>query len=383
MTHRKPFYLFFTRPTFLIAALLIAAYFLFSLLQPHHTLKVSDWMDRAITRDFKRYQKHGISEELLESTWQACKKHQEFLRYQIIDAKVYGPESRIKVLLTELVQHYSVPDVDFIYYYEDRLKKDFFKRTKHRDSAPIFVSAKHKQIKHVILFADWNYDIQNKSGGWNFLINTINEEYPKIAWSDKTEKLFWRGTPWDGKHFGMYDFDNWKTIPRGTLVAKSRQNPEWIDASFSEYPTKCVQKNLSQCIEQMGPIEYASWEKVLSYKYQMIIDGVTCSFPATQWKLLSGNLCFKQDSDDIQYYYDELIPWKHYIPVQHNLSDIEDKILWAKKHDKQAQEIAKNGREFALTHLMPEHILLYCYKTLCRYAELQRFKPKISSTPNS
>lgn len=336
-----------------------------------------NWIDRAITRDFKRYESTGISKELLETSWQACKRHKEFLRYQVIDSKIYGPESRIKILLEELVNRYPVPDVDFIYYYEDRLKKNFFKRKKHRDSAPLFVSAKNKTIQHAILFADWNYNIQDEMGGWNLLIKKINEEHPKWDWSKKIKKLLWRGTPWDGKHFGMYNFDNWMTLPRGRLVAKSKKYPELIDAAFSEYPAPCAKQDLSRCVKEMGVIQYVPWEEVLHYKYNMIIDGVTCSFPTTQWKLLSGSLCFKQKSEDIQYYYDELIPWKHYIPVNRDLSDLRDQILWTKTHDIEAQEIAKNAREFALTHLMPEHILLYCYKVLCKYASLQKFQPSI------
>lgn len=334
---------------------------------------VGDWMDRAIARDFKRFEKEGISKELLDSSWEACKRQKEFHRYQVIDSKVYGPESRIKVLLEEIVRRYPVPNVDFIYYYEDRLKPTFFKRSKHKNSAPIFVSAKNKALEYVVLFADWNYNVRDETSGWNFLIQKINENHSKWEWSKKIEKLFWRGTPWDGKHFGMYDFDNWKTIPRGRLVAESKKYPELIDATFSEYPKKCVKVDLDRCVSEMGVIRFVPWDEMLHCKYHMIVDGVTCTFPATQWKLLSGCLTFKQESDDIQYYYDELIPWKHYIPVKHDLSDIKDKILWAKKHDAEAQVIAQNAREFALTHLMPEHIFLYCYKALVKYASLQKF----------
>lgn len=333
------------------------------------------WMDRAIARDFKRFEKEGISKTLLDQSWEACKKHKEFQRYQVIDSKVYGPESRIKILLEEMVVRYPVPDVDFIYYYEDRLKPSFFKRSRHRDSAPIFVSAKNKSLENVVLFADWNYNVRDESSGWNFLIRKMNESHLKWAWADKIEKLFWKGTPWDGKHFGMYDFDNWKTIPRGRLVAESRKYPELIDATFSEYPFKCATEDLGRCVREMGESQFISWDEMLHFKYHMAIDGVTCSFPATQWKLLSGCLVFKQESDDIQYYYDELIPWKHYVPVKGDLSDIKEKILWAKTHDAEAQAIAKNAREFALTHLMPEHIFEYCYKVLVKYASLQRFSP--------
>lgn len=338
-----------------------------------------DWMDRAIARDFKRYEKGGISKALLEETWRVCKKHKEFYRYQIIHSQVYGPESRIKILLEEIIRHYPVPDVDFIYFYEDRLKKTFFKRSKHKTSAPLFASAKEKSIDQVILFADWNYDIRDENSGWNALIRKVNEAYSKINWTQKTEKVFWRGLPWDGKHFGMYSFENWKSLPRGFLVAQSRQYPEWINAAFSEYPPRCAQESLSRCIQEMGEIQFIPWEEVFCYKYHAIVDGVTCSFPATQWKLLSGSLCFKQDSDDIQYYYGELIPWKHYIPIKRDLSDLLTKLCWAKAHDQKAREIAQNSRIFAQTHLMPEHILLYCYKVLCKYASLQHFQPEIST----
>src|SRR3990167_8228820 len=149
----------------LLALLVVGAFF-----YPREEKREGDWMDRAIARDFKRYERSGISKELLEQSWQACKKYREFHRYQIIDSKVYGPESRIKILLEELVKRYPVPNVDFIYFNEDRLKPTFFKRSKHQQSAPLFVSAKNKKKYQIILFADWNYDIRDETGGWNFLI---------------------------------------------------------------------------------------------------------------------------------------------------------------------------------------------------------------------
>ena len=80
----------------------------------------------------------------------------------------------------------------------------------------------------------------------------------------------------------------------------------------------------------------------------------------------------------IQFFYNELSPWKHYVPVKSDLSDLPEKILWAKTHDEEAKLIADNAREFALTHIMPEHILLYCYKVLIKYASLQKFQPSIN-----
>lgn len=336
-----------------------------------------DWMDRVVDREFARYERRGISQELIDETWVHAKTRPEFRRYKIIDSKVYGPPGRIRNLLEVLVETYPVPDVDFIYFYEDRLKRTFFRREGFRNGAPVFVSAKHKKIDRVILFSDWVYDIKDQQKGWNFLIRTMNEHHDECPWSEKTEKLFWRGTPWDGKHFDMYTFENWTQIPRGHLVHESLQHPELIDAGFSEYPFSCKKQDPARCEREMGKISFLSWSDVLRYKYHLAIDGVTCSFPATQWKLLSGCLTFKQDSDDIMYFYGEMKPWVHYVPVKNDLSDLQEKIQWARSHDGEAKAISENARQFALDHLMPEQILLYCYKTLVKYASLQTFQPKV------
>ena len=75
------------------------------------------------------------------------------------------------------------------------------------------------------------------------------------------------------------------------------------------------------------------------------------------------------------YFYGELIPWKHYIPVKNDLSDLLAKISWAKQNDEKAKEIAQNGRAFVQENLKPNDILNYCHKVLVKYASLQRFTP--------
>jgi hypothetical protein len=103
---------------------------------------------------------------------------------------------------------------------------------------------------------------------------------------------------------------------------------------------------------------------------------VTCTYPGTQWRLLSGCATFKQESDDIMWFFSLLQPWVQYIPLKRDLTDVLDKIHWARSHDAEVHQIAQNARALALAHLMPEHIVLYCAKTLLKYASLQRFSPE-------
>jgi len=41
-----------------------------------------------------------------------------------------------------------------------------------------------------------------------------------------------------------------------------------------------------------------------------------------------------------QWFYDELVPWEHYVPVAHDLSDLFEKIDWLREHDDEARKIS-------------------------------------------
>ena len=343
--------------TFLLFLLLIAP------------LCANDWMDKVIAKEFARWEETGITQEMIDETWELCHtKKSPFRRYQVINSEVYGAETKIKNLLRLIAKTYPLPDLDVIYYHHDVLQNGFFQNhCPLEQNAPILVSAKHQDLDRVVLFIDWYYNIFDMHKGWNALIHTIDAAQSSYPWEQKTEKLFWRGSPTDGK----YKPNTWQNLPRGILAHTSRKQPELIDAAFVTVK-KWQTNNLEWFKTTFDLAPFASPEDHLAYKYQLIIDGVTSTYPGTHWRLLSGCLSFIQNSEEKMWFTDELIPWKHYVPVKHDLSDLLENILWAKEHDEEARTIAENARQFALTHLMPEEILLYCYKSLCKYAELQK-----------
>jgi len=331
----------------------------------------SDWMDKTVEREFARWEETGITQEMIDYTWQSCKlKHKYyFKRYRIVNSRIYGPDTTIKALLKEIGKKYPLPDVDFIYYHWDNLPSRFLDKWKLGQTAPILISSKHKDESREIVFIDNFYEAARMEG-WNALIKGINRHHNRVPWEEKIEKLIWRGGDTDGR----YTQEKWnpkKPFHRGTLVRMgSISHPELIDAAFVE-PRCDDRKHFEWFQETFHTDTFLSPVRHMEYKYQMIIDGVTCTWPGTQWRLLSGCLSFKQETDDLLWFFEPLTPWQHYIPVKRDLSDLVEKILWAKEHDDEARQIAENGREFALNNLMKEDILLYCYKILCKYAELQ------------
>lgn len=90
----------------------------------------------------------------------------------------------------------------------------------------------------------------------------------------------------------------------------------------------------------------------------MTLDGTVAAYRLAY--LLAGNgLVMKQDSNYYEHYYRLLKPWKHYVPVKRDLSDLVDQIKWAQEHDEEARKISKRGRSFVRRYLNPKEI--FCY----------------------
>lgn len=90
----------------------------------------------------------------------------------------------------------------------------------------------------------------------------------------------------------------------------------------------------------------------------MNIDGTVASY-RFPYLLAGDSLVFKQDSPYYEHFYSKLQPYKHYVPFKRNLSDLIEKIQWAREHEKKVREIINNAREFVEANLLPQHI--YCY----------------------
>jgi hypothetical protein len=48
-----------------------------------------------------------------------------------------------------------------------------------------------------------------------------------------------------------------------------------------------------------------------------------------------------------QWYYNNLVPWRHYVPVRDDMADLVEKIEWCRSHDGECAEIARAGSAFA------------------------------------
>lgn len=178
-----------------------------------------------------------------------------------------------------------------------------------------------------ICFPDIYYILSN---GHTKLLNDIDNNL--VKWNKKINKLIYRG---NNKNGYIYNFiENKNVIPREYFCEKFKNN------KLINLDNKKLSKS-----------------KQMEYKYILDIDGYTNSWEGTVWKLYSGSVVLKQKSIWAQWYYDELIEWVHYIPINNDFSNLEVIINWCINNDDICKQIAINAREFIKKKLNNEYVL--------------------------
>ncbi|HSX12556.1 MAG TPA: glycosyl transferase family 90, partial [Rhabdochlamydiaceae bacterium] len=228
---------------------------------------------------------------------------------------------------------------------------------------PLFAFAKNRyREKKVVLIPDDGALRGNSS--WLAKVKEGKKRYP---WNAKENKLFWRGSTTGG----CATLSTFQTLPRAQLVRLSLQFPELVDARFNHLVQ--MDKETEQKLLELGyKGDTVSVVDHLKYKYQILIDGNTCAYTRAFWQLYSDCAIFKQNSDNIQWFYRALAPGVHYVAIQEDMSDLVEKVQWAQTDDAEVQKIVKNANLFARYNLQIEDMHLYLYLLLCEYAKLIR-----------
>jgi hypothetical protein len=323
-----------------------------------------EWMLRQINEDLRPYA-DGISSASLSEAFKGDKvKRFNLVRFTIsngqiavsLDDRNLNRRHFLEFLgcLQKLNQLTKLPDVDFIVSLEDGFDHN-------PDLGPCFVFAKRSDTGSLILIPDIK-----ALAGYGKIRQMIPEGNKKHPWEMKVAKGFWRGSSTGGQLTAL----NWDRIARAKLCLLSLKHPKELDARFH---------NVVQCDPELPAMLQAkglvsgSVDRVdhLKYKYLVDVDGNSCSYERYFWLLLSNSLVLKQVTPNVQWYYGGLTPYVHYLPVQEDLSDLVEKIEWARAHDAEAQAMSERAMQFVRDNLSSEDILLYIYLLFKQYALLQ------------
>ncbi|XP_037590976.1 protein O-glucosyltransferase 1 isoform X3 [Cebus imitator] len=104
------------------------------------------------------------------------------------------------------------------------------------------------------------------------------------------------------------------------------------------------------------------------YKYLFNFRGVAASF-RFKHLFLCGSLVFHVGDEWLEFFYPQLKPWVHYIPVKTDLSNVQELLQFVKANDDVAQEIAERGSQFIRNHLQMDDITCYWENLLTEYSK--------------
>ncbi|KAF8625394.1 hypothetical protein AX15_005400 [Amanita polypyramis BW_CC] len=258
-------------------------------------------------------------------------------------------------------------------------------------------------------------------------INWVEDIIPRSDdpdWGDKEDdRLYWRGrntgiwhardTQWRlSQRTRLVDFaskgyeQNISILrPRGdesspvgevVKVKRGRYAPALLDIAFVDGPLSCNYKD-NTCGELEGVFEFRQPHDARmmgGYKYIVDVDGNGWS---SRFKRLitSNSLIFKLTIYP-EWYLDRIEPWVHYVPIQIDLSDLYDTLLFFRggllgpgdmdpdfesnpqtssggryvHHEDLARRIAKAGREWSLKYWRREDLTAYMFRLFLEYARV-------------
>jgi hypothetical protein len=170
-----------------------------------------------------------------------------------------------------------------------------------------------------------------------------------IPFSQKHNVAIWRGA-------------NAHIMERYGFV-KTYCGSENTDIGFSSIDKTCFQ------IEDQYIKGYLSIPEQLQSKYLISIEGNDVS-TGLKWQLYSNSVVLMKKPTKVSWAMeDTLIPYTHYVPLDENLSNLQEQLEWCEKNQKKCELIAKNSTSFIEQFLNPnvENIITSC--VLFKYFE--------------
>ena len=266
-------------------------------------------------------------------------------KYYILFCLYDGYRERISYCSEEL-NYYSALHDEFKDQYEIKVNDNCMSPILHKNKY-IYAFCKHINDIYTIPFVDLFYIQTNGHKDKLSIINNNNIDFDK-----KINKCVYRGNIINGTSQNFLNKHNHSLNQReyfkSLLIAGKINNI-------------CYQN------------DYMSIEDQIKYKYILDIDGWTNTWDGTVWKLYSGSVLLKTNSIWKQWYYDDLKPYVHYVPVNNDFSNLNEQIKWCQINQDKCKQIIYNARNFVLENLNFEKVINDTINTVIEYFKEQQF----------
>jgi hypothetical protein len=222
---------------------------------------------------------------------------------------------------------------------------------------------------------DWQRVCSKEDGKVFESCRTYTEDFDAIPWDSKKPIAVFRGA---STGCGTTPDTN----PRLKLALLSKAGRKdndgmpFLDAGITKWNLRPRKEPGNQ---YLSTIDYKSWglEKVAPlspldqarFKYIVHVDGHVSAFRLS-YELGSGSVILLADSKYRMWFRKYLVPYKHFVPVNADLSNLFDQIKWCKENDEECRKITRNAREFYDKYLCKKGILDYMQALLVRMKDV-------------
>ncbi|XP_034720401.1 protein O-glucosyltransferase 1 [Etheostoma cragini] len=317
----------------------------------------------SVLRDDLRPFKGRISEDLMA----AAVQRGVGTHYQIIGHKLYREHNCMFPARCSGVEHFildvidRLPDLEMVVNVRDYPQVPNWVQP----TLPVFSFSKTADYQD-IMYPAWTFWEGGPAvwpiyptglGRWDLMRDDLKKSAAQWPWKKKESKGFFRGS---------------RTSPeRDPLILLSREAPELVDAEYTKNQAWRSEK------DTLGrpPAKEIPLVDHCKYKYLFNFRGVAASF-RFKHLFLCGSLVFHVGDEWQEFFYPQLKPWVHYIPVKQDLSDVRELLQFVKENDAIAEEIATRGKEFILVHLRMQDVSCYWERLLTEFSRLLTYKPK-------
>ncbi|XP_060692534.1 protein O-glucosyltransferase 1 isoform X3 [Hemiscyllium ocellatum] len=287
--------------------------------------------------------------------------------YQIIQNKLYRQDDCMFPARCSGVEHFvleiidQLPDMEFVLNVRDYPQIPYWMKP----IRPILSFSKTSEY-YDIMYPAWTFweggpavwPIYPKGlGRWDLMRKELKVSAEKWPWEKKVSKGFFRGSRTSSE--------------RDPLILLSREEPLLVDAEYTKNQAWKSEK------DTLGrpPAKEIPLVDHCKYKYLFNFRGVAASF-RFKHLFLCGSLVFHVGDEWLEFFYPQLKPWVHYIPVNQDLSNVRELLQFVQENDDIAREIAERGHQFILEHLKMEDVSCYWKQLLMKYSKLLLYKPK-------
>lgn len=340
-----------------------------------------DWIEKQISGDLQYLSTHPTTTRALKKRFQTLAKQSNLILYCKIRKNLIKWETSpgltdwykanpIFAYFSELSKKKDLPDTDFIFCIEDGMADTQPKEgpllsqlylLRGQQPLPIFGFCKLKNMKNALLFPDWNMFSELLESERSLIARSAQyaDQYP---WDTKQSVAFFRGSDTGHLDPSKPNFGN----ERVHMAVFSHAHPELVDAGLPQIHFEPLKRWYQQTLGSLP--SYSSHQQLFKYKYLLDIDGNASTFERCRLLLLSNSVLVKINSYFEQWYYKALTPWRHYVPIKQDLSNLESQLNFLQNNDLRAEKIADSGRRLAEVIFSSEKVDEYVDRLLWAYS---------------